>query len=75
MIDGYSRIGKWWNRWLAWSPLQLCIVCGRPYWGGWPTPMWRWFWFLPAMVELCSARCYLRHGDLMGVPRLTTHEE
>lgn len=30
---------KWryyWRRYIGWIPLQWCMMCGRPYWGGWP---------------------------------------
>ena len=26
----------YWRRYLGWLPLQWCMWCGRPYWGGWP---------------------------------------
>jgi len=51
----------YYRRYLGWLPVQFCMVCGRPYWGGWP----RWeihqgkiintwqAW----MMDYCSTRC------------------
>lgn len=30
----------WYRRYLGWLPVQFCMVCGSPYWGGFPR-----FWF------------------------------
>lgn len=26
----------WYRRLFGWLPVQFCMVCGKPYWGGWP---------------------------------------
>ena len=29
----------WYRRYCGWFPIQLCMVCGKAYWGGFP----RWW--------------------------------
>jgi uncharacterized membrane protein len=33
MISGWRYYYRFW---LGWLPIQFCMVCGKPYWGGWP---------------------------------------
>lgn len=35
-----ERFKYFWRRYLGWMPIQFCMVCGKPYWGGLP----RWGW-------------------------------
>lgn len=30
----------YYRRYLGWFPIQFCMVCSKPYWGGFPT--WGW---------------------------------
>lgn len=27
----------YYQRYLGWFPIQFCMVCSKPYWGGFPT--------------------------------------
>lgn len=31
-----------WRHYLGWFPVQFCMVCGKPYWGG--LPRWTRTW-------------------------------
>lgn len=33
--EKYGRWAKWWRRWMWWSPIQFCMICGSWYWGKW----------------------------------------
>jgi hypothetical protein len=41
-----------WRRYLGWVPLQFCVVCGSPYWGGIPWRGWQ-----PCYMDYCSRMC------------------
>lgn len=55
------------RRWCGWFPVQFCVVCGRAYWGGWPSawltrsPFSRWRFrvdiWQPWMIDYCSPAC------------------
>lgn len=51
----------YWRRWLGWLPLQFCMVCGKPYWGGLPSVRLRALrlevQWLPWWKEYCSLKC------------------
>lgn len=60
MVSGWRY---YWRRYLGWLPVQFCVICGRPYWGGFPYPsldqiraghFWQW---LPWWSDYCSQRC------------------
>lgn len=38
MITGWRY---YWRRYLGWFPVQFCMVCGKPYWGGLPKFEWQ----------------------------------
>lgn len=52
----------YWRRYLGWLPLQFCMVCEGPYWGGLPVPRWlscltgldEW---MPCWKDYCSEYC------------------
>lgn len=47
------------KRFMAWFPLQSCMMCGKPYWGGWPRFDFRrrqWAW-LPDWQDYCGQEC------------------
>lgn len=54
--DFYLRNRSKW--WVAWFPIQMCILCGKPYWGG--LPRWErwlgWTW-IPSWNDYCSGEC------------------
>jgi len=59
MIYQATGFRYWWRRYLGWFPVQWCMVCGRPYWGGWPWPFrWpaAWHW-MPWWKDYCSQQC------------------
>lgn len=53
----------YYRRYLGWLPVQFCMVCGKPYWGGFPVVgfdctrrrlFWQWLaWYM----DYCSAQC------------------
>lgn len=58
----------YYRRYLGWFPVQFCVVCGRPYWGGFPemeiylgrlVSKWQ-AW----MMEYCSLECCEKDTDL-----------
>lgn len=60
MVSGWRY---YWRRYLGWFPVQFCVICGRPYWGGFPYPsldqiraghFWQW---IPWWSDYCSQRC------------------
>lgn len=64
MVTGWRY---YYRRWLGWVPLQFCIACGKPYWGGFPAFGWdrmvvwgrrrlgvQW---MPWWREYCSREC------------------
>lgn len=38
-----------WRKWMGWCPVQWCMVCGRPYWGG--LPRWTITWVSNDMID------------------------
>lgn len=58
MIERYKYFHR---RWLGWFPIQFCMVCGKPYWGG----LLRWWWIggrirltsLAWWQDYCSSEC------------------
>ena len=48
-----------WRKYFGWMPVQFCVLCGKPYWGGFPryyfTKPRGWFW--PWMQDYCSKEC------------------
>lgn len=60
-VDGWRY---WYRRYLGWLPVQFCMVCGKPYWGGFPYPSkwltWPWKWTLQwqaSWMDYCSRKC------------------
>lgn len=60
MIDGWRH---WYRCWCGWFPVQFCMVCGKPYWGGFPR-IGRWygkgrirFTWLAWWKDYCSRAC------------------
>lgn len=50
---------KYWRRYAGWFPIQLCMICGKPYWGGLPRPRWLFgsrCWEA-AWMDYCSQEC------------------
>lgn len=51
----------YWRRYLGWFPIQFCMVCGKPYWGGFPQFRFeKWkivcIW-MPWWMDFCSTEC------------------
>lgn len=42
-----------WRRYLGWFPIQFCLACNRPYYGGLPRQGWQ-----PWYQEYCRRECY-----------------
>lgn len=67
MITGWRY---YWRRYLGWLPLQWCMVCGDPYWGGFP----RWsiergrirFQWQACWADYCSHKCCDEDLDRLG---------
>lgn len=52
-----NKLSYLYRRYFGWFPIQFCIWCGKPYWGGWPMfDMGQCVW-LAWMKEFCSKQC------------------
>ena len=52
----------YWRRYFGWVPIQFCMVCHRPYWGGFPTFTWQ-----PWYQEYCSKECANEDLDMIDL--------
>lgn len=49
----------WWRRYLGWMPFQTCMLCGRWFWGGFPTfDGWQ-----ACYQDYCSLKCHQESGE------------
>ena len=58
----------WYRLLLGWLPVQFCMICGKPYWGGLPRFWYRkvsthpshrmlmWTW-QASWMDYCSKKC------------------
>ena len=66
LYDFYLR---YWRVYAGWFPIQLCMVCAKPYWGGFPqwekqNGKWEYVWEA-SYKEYCSQECCEEDLDWM----------
>ena len=60
-----------WRRYFGWFPIQFCVMCNCPYWGGLPKPEWlfgaerQW---MPWWSDYCSQSCCHADQEIQEIP-------